>query len=269
MDIRLLAVDLDGTLLPSTKQLSNRTREAVRRASAAGVRVLIATGKTFNLAARYAEALSLTGPVIALDGAYVRDWPGGPVRTDVRVSRDRLAGMLRALDGLPLLPFLADSRDRLILHRGLGPYTRFLSAYSARLDMSADPLADTEGDPWFCGLLGSPEAVRSGRGRLAPYRGDGVAVMTADFFVPELGMLLLRSRETKGAALARVAADLGIPLAGTAAVGDWTNDLEMLDVAGLAVAMPGSDPAVISAADLVLPFGPEEDGIARWLEEIV
>jgi hypothetical protein len=93
-------------------------------------------------------------------------------------------------------------------------------------------------------------------------------MIAADFFVPELGMLLLRSRETKGSALIRVAESLGVPLAETAAVGDWTNDLEMLDAAGLAVAMPDSDPAVIAAADLVLPFGPEDDGIARWLTEV-
>ncbi len=52
-------------------------------------------------------------------------------------------------------------------------------------------------------------------------------------------------------------------------MGDWKNDLAMIRYAGTGVAMPVSDPMVTAAADIVLPSGPEEDGIAEWIEEMM
>lgn len=183
--------------------------------------------------------------------------------------REQVAGVADALGDLPLRPFLCDARDRLVVHGDLESLVRFLSAYSARVDLSGQPLVDAEGGLRFFGLLGTPAAVREGFARIAPFRGDGLDFFTADFFRPDVAMLMARPRVTKGAALEAVAARLGIAREAVAAVGDWVNDVEMLDYAGLAAAMPESAPEVVAAADIVLPFGPEEDGVARFIEDLL
>jgi hydroxymethylpyrimidine pyrophosphatase-like HAD family hydrolase len=76
---------------------------------------------------------------------------------------------------------------------------------------------------------------------------------------------VLRPRATKGTALRELAESLGVPRERVAAVGDWKNDEEMIRFAGTGVAMPNADPAVIAAADVVLPWDSENDGVARWL----
>src|SRR3990172_7447347 len=66
---RLIALDLDGTLLPESKQLTARSRAALRAMEELGTTITLATGKFLHLAGRYREELGLRTPVVALDGA--------------------------------------------------------------------------------------------------------------------------------------------------------------------------------------------------------
>ncbi len=268
MPIRLIALDLDGTLLPRSKRLSGRTRAAVRGVVESGVRVVLATGKTLGLTARYAAELGLDSPLIALDGSLVLERQAGRILRDLRVPRARVGEALERVVGLGLLPFAAGADDRLLLHRGLSPVAEFLAVYGPDIVFTERFAADLGAEPHFLSLLGSPESVRRGRERLSPLDGDGLAVWSADFFVPDLAMLMVRPRADKGDALALVAAHSGVAREDVAAVGDWRNDAGMLRWAGLAVAMPDSDPEALSEADLVLPEGPEEDGLADFLANL-
>ena len=79
MPIRLLAIDLDGTLVNDRLEIDARDVAAVRAATAAGVHVVIATGRMFRSSLPYAEQLGLTGPIINYQGAVVRDISSGEV----------------------------------------------------------------------------------------------------------------------------------------------------------------------------------------------
>jgi Cof subfamily protein (haloacid dehalogenase superfamily) len=266
---QLIAFDLDGTLLPETKVITPRTRAAVRALAAAGTTVTIATGKSLHLSGEYADALGLPMPIIALDGSKVGDWPGGESISSCGVSLAEVAEILRTIDGLALLPFYVDHRDRLVLHEELAPHRAFLSVYARNIDLIADPADALDGEPHFIAFLGLAGDVREGVERLRPITGNGLAMFSADFFRRGVSFLVVRPSTHKGAALKLLAERLGIPRARTAAAGDWKNDVEMLEYAGTAVAMPAADPEVIRAADIVLPDGPEGDGIARWIEELL
>ncbi len=266
---QLIAFDLDGTLLPETKVITPRTRAAVRALAKAGTVIAIATGKAMHLTGEYADALGLSMPLIALDGSIVRHWPAGETIFTCGVARPRVGEIFRAVEGLSILPFFVDHRDQLVIHDGLRAHRAFLAVYARRIEVLADPEAAIDGQPHFLGFLGSPDEVGAGVERLLPLTGDGLSIFSADFFSSGVSFLVIRPNADKGAALKLLADHFGVPRERTVAVGDWKNDVSMLRFAGTAVAMPASDPLVIAEADVVLPEGPEEDGIAQWIEELL
>ncbi|TMG18290.1 MAG: HAD-IIB family hydrolase, partial [Chloroflexi bacterium] len=79
MAIRLLAIDLDGTLVNHQLEMDPRDVAAVKAAAAAGVTVVLATGRMFKSSLRYAEPLGLKGPIINYQGAVVREIASGEV----------------------------------------------------------------------------------------------------------------------------------------------------------------------------------------------
>jgi hydroxymethylpyrimidine pyrophosphatase-like HAD family hydrolase len=272
----LLALDLDGTLLPRSKELPDRTRRAVARLAASGVRVVLATGKTFHLTARYAADMGngergIEGPLICLDGTLVRYAPAGETLRAVGVSADRVRDAAARLDGLDLRSFLVDAGDRLLVHAGLSDWhgtdwIDFLGVYASEVAASPRPERDARGDPHFYALLGPRDAVLRGEDLLRPFGGDGLEVFRASFFSRDVDLLVLRPRTDKGDALALVAERYGVDRERVAAVGDWRNDLGMIRWAGLGVAMANSHPDLIEAADLVLPGDSDSDALAEFLE---
>ncbi len=266
---RLVAIDLDGTLLPESKVLTPRSRDALRALHAAGTTVMIATGKAYHLTGEYADALGLEMPVIALDGAVIGHWPNGPRVFECGIPNSRLTEIRELVEEIPVLPFLVDGKDRLVLHEKLEEQRAFLSVFSRRIDLHPDPLAGIEGEAHFLAFLGTPADARRAVSALSPLTGDGLDIFGVEFTRHEVGYVVVRRNTNKGEALARMAAELGIPRERTAAVGDWKNDLAMIRYAGTGVAMPAAEPELIEAADLVLPFGPEDDGVARWVESLL
>lgn len=265
----LIALDLDGTLLPRDKVLPPRVIAAVAAARAAGARIVVASGKSFHLSARYAGELGLEGPVIALDGSLVRTCPGDEVWSETGIDPARTEALVDLLRPAGLLPFLVDSEDRLLLHEDLAEASRFLVVYSDRIDLSPRPTREARGVRYFLGMLGGPGAAIRGEILLRENGIDGLYRYRAEFRDRDLSMLVLRPPTDKGSALAVVASRLGIPRERVAAVGDWKNDRKMIEWAGIGVAMANAHPDVIAVADVVLPFNSEDAGIAAWLEEML
>jgi hypothetical protein len=266
---RLLALDLDGTLLPRDKVLTPRTIAAVRAAAEAGTQVVLATGKALHLTEEYAGTLELDGPVIALDGCLVRDGGGKGILSRTAIPTATAGEALERLASVALRPFLVDGADRLVIHEHLADWEWFLKVYARRRALSAAPLDDADGDPFFLAFMGDPEAMRAGEEAIRPLARNGLMLFTYEFVNWPLGMVVLRPQVTKGDALELVAGRAGISRADVTAVGDWRNDVTMIDWAGTGAAMPRSAPEVMEVADLVLPTGCEDDGVAEYLEELL
>ena len=266
---RLLALDLDGTLLPKEKILTPRTIDAVRAATAAGTQVVLATGKALHLTEEYAEDLDLNGPIIALDGCLVRDGAGNGILSRTTVPSSAAGEAVERLTPLGLSPFLVDGADRLLIHEDLSEWEWFLGVYARRRALSAVPLDDADGDPFFLAMMGDPDAVLAGEEAIGTLAGNGLMLFTYRFLHYELGMVVLRPQVTKGDALELVAGRAGIPQAEVTAIGDWRNDVTMIRWAGTGVAMRQSAPEVMEVADVVLPTGCEDDGVAEYIEELL
>ena len=265
---RLLALDLDGTVLGPSLLPSERTRAAIRAARDRGVLVVIATGRMYQSTVRHVRALDLPGPLICYQGADVREMPGPDGRPGAllrhltlpaSVAREAVAWARE--HGLG--PHV-NTDDRLIMEVGDREADEYELGSSVIPNLVPDLMAAITvpvTKVLAVGRPGLPEGLlAAGRERFA-----GRAEVTVSH--PQY-LEFMAPGAHKGAALTWLAARLRIPMAETMAIGDQHNDLEMLRSAGIGVAMGGAPAAVVAAADRVTaPV--EEDGAALAIEALI
>lgn len=267
--IRLLALDIDGTLIGDDLILRERTVAAVRGAVERGVLVSLCTGRMASSALTFARELGLREPIVAYQGALIREMPPtGSVR----------AG--RLLVHTPLRAELAREAIRWVRARGLDPHVNHLERfiidaddpnaedYSAFLGARAelvDDLAVAIDHPVSKVLAVGDEERVAAAFAAAPevFAGRvGVTVSHPRF------LELLAPGVTKARAVRWLARRAGIPLADVMAIGDQRNDLEMLAAVGHGVAMAGAPADVRAVARHVAP-PIEEEGAATMIERLV
>ena len=270
----LLALDIDGTLLNSERVVTPRTRAAVLAARAAGMVVVIATGRGPRSARMVVAGMGLGEPLVlvATQGATV--WDNGqlvlhqPLAATAarRVVEHSLAADVAAL----VVP---------ALHRGDAMYLAGSTAATDRLrgyaernggnvrpyDPAAlhdDPLAVYMMDDWRRliavneRLTGDPAA--QGRWRV---------IFSRTALATTAAIEVLHPRVSKGLALDVLCRRFGIESEHVLAFGDNVNDVEMLEFAGLGVAMANGSPEAHAVADRITASN-DEDGIAVVLEEL-
>jgi Cof subfamily protein (haloacid dehalogenase superfamily) len=267
---RLVATDVDGTLLDPTDQVSERTRAAVHRVVAAGVPFVLVTGRPPRWIPPIVEQLGHAGPAVCANGAVLynaaTDQVSYTVTLDPMQLRDAAEVIATALPGaklaveLPAASAAMNGADQFLAEPG---YTHpWPGADSA--DAPRDVLL---GRPVIKLLVRQPNAssdlmaaaVRELLGATSQARLD-VTYSTG------YGLIELSAPGvTKGTGLARLAGQLGVAPADVLALGDMPNDLSMLRWAGHGVAMANAHPAVLEAADEITA-GNSEDGLAIILE---
>jgi Cof subfamily protein (haloacid dehalogenase superfamily) len=249
---KLLALDLDGTLLNNQGVANDTDVAAVRRLRARGIKVTIITGRLYSGARESAALLGIEGPVACADGSHIVN-----VKNDRtlfhRGIRGRAADRLRAsLERNDLVAFLF-AQDA-IVHDERGadfiPYVRTWSTdlrYAHRITEHA--LWDSDHGMTAVVALGKEASI--GR-TVADIQRDTTESMQVAMFpfrrdTQHWGMVARASGGTKGTALEWVSEHYGISIAETVCVGDWMNDLPMMNRAGRSFAM-GQAPAEVKAA---------------------
>jgi len=240
----LLAVDLDGTLLNSRKEVSEQNRAALARAEAAGVALAFISGR------RYAELRVLTAD---LSGAAFRVAHGGALirrrgRTIAEIPLPKTAAELAVRSARRLrIPALISERDGSVRITAHSPTTPRVARYlrTVRPEPRFDPDPTFAEDPLHLVIAGTPETCREAERELKESLGDSVNLARTEYAASRLGLLdVLASAANKGTALARIAGEAGLPLSATLAIGDNWNDLEMLETAGVGVLMENAEPGL-------------------------
>lgn len=262
--IKLIALDLDGTLLNSQHQITDRARKAINAAQALGVRVLLATGKTYYSARQLVSELKLTTPSVFVQGTLIYN-PDGTIRHQVTLPPD----VMRRI-----IPF-AESRGACV------------SAYSGEsvLLRRPDPRADLtryhEPEPTVVGSLinamntypinkliiatDGPNQTKAMLWQAQQMLGTSV---TLTMSAVQNQFEILPRDVSKGRAVASVARELGIDLSHVMAIGDAENDREMLELVGMGIAM-GNAPERLKAVARYVTTSNDEDGVAEALEKFV
>lgn len=262
MPYRLIALDLDGTLLTRQKTVSPRTRLALDDAARRGCRVVIATGRSFAVARHLCEGIDLTAPQITYNGAVIYD----PV-----AERDLEEYLLPPPMVRPGLDFFIDTgarvalfaTDMLYLDAQMPDPEGWAPGSAIRSQLVPDVRAFAH-EPCIK-IAAHSHADEITRLRpLAHARFDGTLYVTQT--APTL-LELLNPTVSKGAALQRIAQMLGVARDEVLAFGDSHNDLGMLTYAGVGIAMANGADEAKAVADLVTESN-EADGIARALERL-
>lgn len=268
LPIRLIALDIDGTLVGEDLVIGDRTVAAIAEATRRGIAVSLVTGRMATSAVPFAEALGLTGPIVAQQGALIRAMP-----------RPGSARPGRLLYHRPLDPDVTVEIVRWCFERELTPHFNYLEwmvvgateerleeyrrFVGNRLRLVPDIVARAAKPVTKVVAIGdgdhSLDVLDEARARF-----DGRAEVTISH--PRF-MEFLAPGVSKGMAVRWLARRLRIPLGQAMAVGDMYNDLEMISEVGHGVAMPSAPAAVQAAARYVAP-PVDDDGAGRMIERI-
>jgi Cof subfamily protein (haloacid dehalogenase superfamily) len=269
-EIKLLIVDIDGTIAGKSNQVSNRVKKAIRAAQAKGVRVGIATGRMYKSALRFHQEIGADFPVIAYQGAWIQDPATGITHrhlpVPVKIARE-------------LIDYFEQSHlfAKLSLHVYLDDrlYVRDINAdtelYVGRSGIEATAVGDLRQvlTDLPTKILAMSEDIALIDSLLLDlrqrYPQEELHITTS---VP-IFLEATQSGVNKGSAIDYIATKLlGISAANILAIGDNFNDVEMIDYAGVGVAMGNAPDEVKSIADWVAPHI-EADGVAAAVEKFI
>jgi hypothetical protein len=246
--VRLVAIDVDGTLLPTFAQkISERTARAIKAAQNAGITVAIATGRRTAYTAPLLEGLGLRAdtPLITSNGAVIRTLGGEPIdrcHMEARVARG-LCGLLRGF-GAVVFTFDRLGRGELVLENleiTQGRISLWVEANRNAIEV-VQPLEDAlpDGEDPIQGMVtGTLGKMREAEQALkASEWGGSCECVRTEYPARDLSILdLLPPGVSKGTALERLAGRLGVGRKETMAIGDNWNDVDMLEWAGQGVMM--------------------------------
>ncbi len=281
MPIRLIALDVDGTLLNSRGQLSERNRRAIEAARARGIRTALVTGRRFRDARPLALELGLDVPVIAHNGALTKHartletvavlpMPVAAAHEVIRFGRAHEASALVSDDyegtGLLVHEHLAESNRPLMEYIA---WSRRIhgeeAAESVRQVPSLERYLDHE--PVHVTFSGSYGRMQKLQDALARELKARVKLMLTLYPKLDFGLLdVLHPQASKGAGLAAVAVEQSLTRAEVMAVGDNLNDIEMLEYAGTGVIMANAELSLHERGDFHTTASNDEDGVAEAIE---
>lgn len=263
--IKLVATDIDGTLLDSQHQLTARTEAVMRRVLDAGIHVVLATGRQYTRMADLVHHLGTTSPQITSDGAVITDPHSGQALFTQTVQRELCEQviMLAAQFGITLLV----TRDGLVFATEHNEDTDYTLTYNDPVPTLVDDLRDAL-DPLPTMLMAvayRKDALYQDFEAAAHAQfGDTLRVVRSSPYY----LQILHPEASKGKSLARICAELNLAPSEVFAAGDSYNDLSLFAYAGQSAAMGHSPEAVKSQATWVTASN-DEDGLALALERFV
>ena len=274
--IRLLALDLDGTVLNDAKHISPANRYAIQDALAAGVTVVPASGRPLD--GLCPEFLDIPGVQYALtsNGAALYRLRDKALLYHECLPTGTAADIMAALEHKRMLATFFLNGKGYVPARQL-PYLDELPLSQPIRDYlraTRTPLEDAAGfireqgnvEKFSINFFHNPDGSRVDNDAI-----EGVLSRYPDLSAVSGGtdnLELTAPKANKGAALLALAEFLGIPRAATMACGDSENDVAMLDAAGLGVAMANSEACVFAHAD-VTTVSNEEDGVAKAIYDYI
>jgi Cof subfamily protein (haloacid dehalogenase superfamily) len=252
--IRLLAIDIDGTLLDGRGRLPDAHRDALVDASAHGIEVALVTGRAFHFTLPIADLLPIPLTLIVNNGAVVKRKSG---ETELRqllsrdAARDVLSGTLAYEDSVAIVFDRLDERQIVFERMDWAHPNRrgYYEKNKAFIAVAPSPLSEmlTE-DPIQVMFNGSVEPMRALVAALrALPAADQFSVAITEYEARDFALVDVNAAGcSKGSTLARWVASRGLTAGQVMAVGDNLNDVEMLDFAGTAVVMGNATDAIKS-----------------------
>lgn len=261
---RLVAIDIDGTLLRSDKRLSLRVVKRIHQASKLGVKVVLASARPPRTVKEIYKILKLDTLQINYNGAVIHD-----------ASRDK------AVYHLPVKPRTAANVCKLAryLDPKIAVSLEILDRWCTDfVDPTLDVVSQRNRKPHFTGpletftrfpvtkimLIAKPSRLQKVREVVWQKMNSQIMMHISDHHIVQI----VHPKVNKAVSLNQIAKDYGVPPEQCIAIGDAPNDAEMMEWAGLGVAVSNAWPRCKQAADVIVPSN-DEDGVAAAIEKFI
>ncbi|MBD2140891.1 HAD family phosphatase [Anabaena sp. FACHB-1250] len=269
-DIKLLVLDIDGTITGHSNTLSVTVKEVIAAVQAKGIKVAIATGRMYCSALRFHREIGSTLPLIAYQGAWIQDPGNDQIHRHLPVSREITQQLLEYFEQPDLRSLLSVHfyiNDQLYVRE----ITKETDNYQQRCGVTAIPVGDLgqllDHEPTK--ILALSEDANLTQQLLADLR---LRYKPTDLYMTTSVPTFLEAANThvnKGNAVRYLAEEmLGLESHHVMTIGDNFNDVEMLSYAGISVAMGNAPPEVQAIANWVAP-SIELDGAAIAIEKFL
>jgi Cof subfamily protein (haloacid dehalogenase superfamily) len=265
--VRLLALDLDDTVLRSDLTISPRTRDAIWQAEAAGITVVLASGRVPAAMEPHARVLEMhkkPGYLICNNGTIIQETHDGAIvyESGIEAGLALIAFDLANAEDFPAQVY----KDDVIYISNRNEYSDYDQKLTGLKQIVVEDFRVILKNGCSKLLIpGDPAILASLECLLRCYLGDEITLFTSKPYFLEI----LPPHTNKGTALEKVAGLLGIEREEVLAVGDSMNDETMLRWAGTGVAMANSDVRIKNIADFVGEKDNDNDGVAEIIEKYV
>ncbi|EOL44439.1 sugar-phosphatase [Enterococcus caccae] len=264
MSVKLVAIDIDGTLLDSNRKISPKVKETLKKANESGMYIVLCTGRPLPGVKEQLAELDLYGDndyVITYNGSLVQATKSNEIISQYTLSYDDFLEIELMSRKVGSHLHTIDDQAIYTANRDIGKY----SVHEAYLvDMPLKYRAVDEMTPDMSiikmMMIDEPEILDQAISQLPEeFANKYTTVKSTDFYYE-----ILNKEASKGNALAKLADHLGIAQSETMAIGDNENDLSMIEYAGIGVAMGNATESVKRAADIQTSSN-DEDGVAEVL----
>jgi Cof subfamily protein (haloacid dehalogenase superfamily) len=259
----LIVLDLDGTLLNNEKQISSHTKHILHKCRELGHEVMIATGRPFRASESYYQELKLTTPIVNFNGAHVH-YPNHP-EWEIKhspIPRPAALAVLETCQLFHIKNVMVEVLDTIFVekmdHDLLNTFNLDIS------EITVGPITQNlKTDPTSVLIRTEPQDLDNLMEALDSNYAETIEQRSWGY--PSDIIEIIQRGVSKATGLARVADYLGIPKERIIAFGDESNDIEMLQFAGMGVAMGNAKPEIKGHAHFVTSSN-EEEGISTFLE---
>ena len=259
--IKLVAVDLDDTVLNSEVRISEENKRIIRECIDKGVHVTFATGRMFRAAVNFARELDLKLPIITYQGALTKTLDEKEISHHVIEKEQAVA----------LIDFLKSFKMQLNVYMDDYLYVEEMDEYGdnyvsmSKIEHRVTRFpAGLTSSPTKILLAGEPRRLDVIKKEAIEIYGDKLTITKSKDYFLEFGNL----KSKKSIALDDLARSLDIKREEIMAIGDGMNDLDMITYAGLGVAMENATDAVKEAADHITESN-DQDGVARAIKKFI
>lgn len=267
MEYKIVALDLDGTLVNSQHKISDVNREKLIELQKRGCKVALVSGRPFRGVAKHADELQLSkfgGYLICYNGGLIMDCSDKSIVYSCQLPHEYLPEICEGIKGLDVT-VNTYTMDEIIAANSFNKYTEIEpDIVGMALHFVDDFVKFVDFPINKCLLTGYPETIlkleeeyrEKFKGRLDVFKSES-------FFLE-----LVPTGVNKGEAIKRLAQLNGVDISETMSFGDGFNDIQLVETAGMGIAMANACPQVLKAADYIT-LSNDEDGVAAALDKFI
>ncbi len=271
MKYKLLALDLDGTLLNDRGEISKKNRDKIRQAKEAGVRVILTTGRSWRSTKRYIDELDLGDPVVTFNGALIQD--NQHILKRVTIDDKLVKEIILFLKDLDFAPIIYPD-DNLKYYETLGNFKNDFYDFSKGYEKELIKVDDISAVNWKnvlrISVIAEKPDISFLHSELKKKFNSNIKTVDTFFFLWGFWIFEILPRDcSKSNALKFICKMYSIKQEEVIAAGDNNNDIDMINWAGMGVAMKNSLDNIFREADYVTENSNNEDGVAEIIDKFI